>query len=338
MRPFPADKEEAPAPPSPYDPPDDGVADPWFLPGPPEDAGDPPPRSGLLPLADVGLWAAAEARQVSALAGLAFLAGRLEERLRQAPEGALHRLALTEAAALAARAGERVSAGRLALWLAMGPAGGADGPALAAAGWAARRLASGPAPDAGGWATGLPAFLGRHAPGAQDIADLPGTATLHPFTRAAMAFHLWRMLAGREAAMIEAGVIAARVMAGAGAGMVFLPLAEGNGLTGGGHPADRLARWLDGAEVALRAALARLEQLAQWQARAGQALADLSGRTPPRLIAQLAAWPVLSAPLAQAQTGASRAAIQRNLDLMQQRGLIREVTGQGRFRFWTARL
>jgi DNA-binding IclR family transcriptional regulator len=47
---------------------------------------------------------------------------------------------------------------------------------------------------------------------------------------------------------------------------------------------------------------------------------------------------MVSAALAETATGASRAAVQRNLALLQQRGLIREVTGQGRYRLWTARL
>lgn len=42
--------------------------------------------------------------------------------------------------------------------------------------------------------------------------------------------------------------------------------------------------------------------------------------------------------MAEAETGASRAAVQRNLDLLVQRGLIREITGQGRYRVWAARL
>jgi Fe2+ or Zn2+ uptake regulation protein len=42
----------------------------------------------------------------------------------------------------------------------------------------------------------------------------------------------------------------------------------------------------------------------------------------------------VSAPMAEALTGASRAAVQRNLAWMEARGLIREVTGQGRFRMW----
>lgn len=35
-------------------------------------------------------------------------------------------------------------------------------------------------------------------------------------------------------------------------------------------------------------------------------------------------------------TGASRAAVQRNLGWLEARGLIREVTGQGRYRMWRA--
>jgi Fe2+ or Zn2+ uptake regulation protein len=47
---------------------------------------------------------------------------------------------------------------------------------------------------------------------------------------------------------------------------------------------------------------------------------------------------MVSAPLAEELSQASRAAVQRNLDLFARRGLIREVTGQGRYRIWTAAL
>jgi hypothetical protein len=42
------------------------------------------------------------------------------------------------------------------------------------------------------------------------------------------------------------------------------------------------------------------------------------------------------APMAEGLTGSSRAAVQRNLAWMEARGLIREVTGQGRYRMWRA--
>lgn len=40
--------------------------------------------------------------------------------------------------------------------------------------------------------------------------------------------------------------------------------------------------------------------------------------------------------MVEALTGASRAAVQRNLAWMQARGLVYEMTGQGRFRMWRA--
>ena len=52
--------------------------------------------------------------------------------------------------------------------------------------------------------------------------------------------------------------------------------------------------------------------------------------------AALTEWPLLSAPMAETLIGVSRAAVQRNLAWMEARGLICEVTGQGRFRIWRA--
>lgn len=63
-------------------------------------------------------------------------------------------------------------------------------------------------------------------------------------------------------------------------------------------------------------------------------MSALSGKTPPALRVVLAEWPLVSVPMAEALTGASRAAVQRNVAWMEVRGLIREVTGQGRFRMW----
>jgi Fe2+ or Zn2+ uptake regulation protein len=47
---------------------------------------------------------------------------------------------------------------------------------------------------------------------------------------------------------------------------------------------------------------------------------------------------MLSAPLVEAKTGASLAAVQRNLDVLAESVLIREVTGQGRYRVWAAQV
>lgn len=45
---------------------------------------------------------------------------------------------------------------------------------------------------------------------------------------------------------------------------------------------------------------------------------------------------LLRGTISNIETGASRAAVQRNLAWMEARGLIREVTGRGRFRMWRA--
>lgn len=86
------------------------------------------------------------------------------------------------------------------------------------------------------------------------------------------------------------------------------------------------------------AALLHLDWLRDWEDSARAATSDLSGRTPPELIRTLAAWPVVAAALAEKMTCASRAGVQSNLDTSATRGLIREITGQGRYRVWAARI
>jgi hypothetical protein len=79
-----------------------------------------------------------------------------------------------------------------------------------------------------------------------------------------------------------------------------------------------------------------LDDIEAWSARAETEMAPLTGKTPPALRKVLTEWPLVSAPMAEALTGASRAAVQRNLDWMEEQGLVREMTGQGRYRMWRA--
>lgn len=323
----------------------------WFLPGEDEEeAADflaprraPPPK-----LFDPGDWRAAQATLAADLADLAVHFGALDERLRAGPDEWVQRLALLEVADLGWWAGDRISAERLALWtgLRLG-ATGDDTQALARAGWAVRRLSGGPAPADGGWQAGLAEFLGRSTAEGDavpdtvaDLAEVMQAADgLHPAVASAMMFHAWMALGQGPSTSLEAAVLAARHGAGMARGSaVFLPLAlSGPGaLRGTGSPEQKLAAWLRGSAQAVVAALLHLERIAAWRDRAAEATADLSGRTPPALIGVLTAWPIVTAPLAEARSGASRAAVQRNLDLFTRRGLIREVTGQGRYRVWTA--
>lgn len=323
----------------------------WFLPGPVEDEPDdlpPGPRREPGETSVVSDWIKAEAACAASLARMAGRLGALDDRLRRGPEGWRHRLALIEAADLSWFVGDRVGPDRLALWMSLRLSGVQDDTnALARLGWAVRRLTGGPGPE-----DDLSGFLDRRDPvtiteGAETFADrasawlevMRAARALHPITRACMGFHLWG-LAGlvQSGDRMEAAVTAGRIAASEGRGAVFAPLAMGGagGLRAGGAPAERLFRWLDGMETACLTAIRQLDEIEAWSARAKAATAALSGKTPPNLCRALMEWPMISAPMAEQLTGSSRAAVQRNLAWMEARGLILEVTGQGRFRMWRA--
>ncbi|MGY6409629.1 MAG: hypothetical protein ACXIUV_01185 [Alkalilacustris sp.] len=323
----------------------------WFLPGPMEEEPEdlpPRPRAEAREAAVLDAWRKAEAGHAARLAHVAGRIGALDDRLARGPEGWRHRLALIEAADLSWFMGDRIGADRLALWVSLRLCGVQDDTTtLARVGWAVRRLTGGPGPE-----VDLSAFLDRRDPEtvpeeAEPFAERAGgwlelmgqAADLHPITRACAGFHLWSLAGlGQHGDRMEAAVTAARIATGEGRGAVFAPLAMGGagGLRAGGPPAGRLTSWLDGMETACLTAMRTLDAIEAWSARAQAAMTTLSGRTPLALRAVLAEWPLVSAPMAQTMTGASRAAVQRNLAWMEARGLIREVTGQGRYRMWRA--
>ncbi len=321
----------------------------WFLPGPMEEEPDylpPGPRAEPREAEVLDDWRKAEAGNAARLARVAGRVGALDDRLKRGLEGWRHRLALIEAADLSWFVGDRIGPDRLALWISMRISGLQDDTAaLARVGWAVRRLTSGPLPE-----VDLSAFLDRRDPEkmadeAEPFADRAGgwldlmarAADLHSITRACMGFHLWSLAGlGQHGNRMEAAVTAARIAVSEGKGAVFAPLAMGGagGLRAGGPAADRLARWLDGMETACLTAMRHLDDVAAWSARAEAEMTLLSGKTPRALRSVLTEWPLLSAPMAEALTGASRAAVQRNLAWMEARGLVREMTGQGRYRMW----
>lgn len=323
----------------------------WFVPGPTEEGPDylpPGPRTQPKENDLCGDWQRAEASCAARLARVAGRLGALDDRLRRGPEGWRHRLALIEAAELSWFVGDRIGQDRLALWISMHLSGvQEDMSALARIGWAVRRLAGGPGPE-----DDLAAFLDRRDPESisddeEPFADRAGAwldlmtraAELHPVTRACMGFHLWRLAGlGQHSDQLEAAVTAGRVAAQEGRGAIFAPLAVGGagGLRVGGSPRDRLAGWLAGMEEACLTAMRHLDDIEAWSRKAETRMSALSGKTPPALRRILAEWPLVSAPMAEALTGASRAAVQRNLAWMEAHGLIREVTGAGRFRMWRA--
>lgn len=330
---------------------DEGVSedDLWFLPGPPEEEPDdlpPGPRAEPPETSVIDEWAKAEGVHAARLARVAGRLGALDDRLLRGPEGWRHRLALIEAADLSWIAGDRVSSDRLVLWVSMRLSGAQDDPnALARAGWAVRRLTGGLGPK-----VDLAAFLDRRDPeNIDDTAErfegraggwlgvMEASADLHPITRACMGFHLWNLAGlGQHNDQLEAAVAASRIAASDGSGAVFAPLVMGGAgsLRISGLPPERLARWLDGMNSAVLTAMRTLDDIEAWTGRAETVMAHLSGRTPVALRKIFTEWPLVSAPMAQRISNASRAAVQRNLAWMEMHDLICEVTGQGRYRMW----
>ena len=326
---------------------DGGVsAEPWFLPEPARDALTLPsaPRSDPGKLIDRGGWDAAQAALAGDLARLALLYGALEERLRAGAPGLRHRLALREAAELSWSVGDRISAERLGLWEALRLSGVQDdAQGLVRASWAMRRLVGGAGPWPG---AAMAAFMGRQglSDDIQDLDDFSGTLSdLHPVTQAAALAQRWQMLGhSGPTRMIEAAVLTGRIAAGMGRGGAdqgFVPQATaGRMMSQGSSPQDTLESWISGANHATLGALIYLDRVSAWHIRAAQALADLQGRTPGLLLDVLTEWPMVSAPMAEQTIGANKATVLRNLAIMQARGLVREVTGQGRYRVWTAQV
>jgi hypothetical protein len=233
---------------------------------------------------------------------------------------------------------------------------------LARAAWAARRLAR------GRWTLASPAAVARFegrtprddARERDDIgaewgafarvrgeawiaaaegwaAEVRGLRAAHRFTQACVAERAWRLSGLSDVtAVVEPAVAAMRIAGRAGrGGASFAPLARRR-TPGSERPVERLRGFYADLAAGSVEALVMLEWMQAWRSRADDAIADLSGRTPRRLVALLAARVAVSAQDAAEAGAVSVSAAQRNLALLTERGVAREITGQGRFRMWAA--
>jgi len=331
----------------------------WFLPGPPIDEAptDPPWRlAERHAIFEAKEWRRAEAAQGRGLARAAAAFARLDAR---ASKGFAKRLAYSEASALLWAQGDWMPPDRMALYGLLRESAVKDARVLSRADWAVRRMVGRGMPE------DLAGFLGRHRVefdgfagegwraearptfdvrmrgdifdgAAQDWQAARGALLdCHAITQAAALFAAWRafgLSAPNDA--LEAGVAAGKIGGVEGRNLRFLPVATGGAVGQGGAVADRLSRWYSAVENACLKAEMALEKLAAWQGRAEAATKGLSGKTPPLLIAALLETPVLTAAMVAAATGADKATARRNLNAFAKLGLIREITGQGRYRVW----
>jgi hypothetical protein len=314
-------------------------------------------------LADSAAWRQAQAALAVPLAEAAGALGRLDATLAaldgEAATGAATRLALAETEAMLWAGGivlPREEIGRDAL----DARAASDPEAMRLARWALRRLGG------QGALTDLPGFLGLHRgagalagsePGAVSgtaarlrgpdfergaagyLSRLDAAAELHPLVRGALAGLLWRQaeLSPPER-VIEQAVYTARMMAQGCERLPFVPLgAAGRRVwTAGGPVAERLAGHLAAVASGARAGREEIRRLEAWAAEARCATAGIRGQNAGRVIAILAARPLVSAEDVATGAAISRMTAERMLNRMTAMGVIREITGAARFRLWRA--
>lgn len=333
----------------------------WFKPLPDSDAhetdDDSSPGAEVAQGLDPQSWLEAERAQYQNLLRAAEATARFSEKLAHAPVGSADRLAVLTVTHVLKSEGIWLGPERVALYRALRLATDQTVRDLTRANWGWRRLMQPVDP-----LRDLRAFLGRSA--VQDASSVPGDdrpvgAELdaivrvwthqvslldecHPLTRAAYAFMLWRFAALTPVDdVLEPTVAALRIGAGQGGG--FLPLTSGDRLdartvsAGPEMAGIRLSAFYAAIEQGALGASIEIDRLAHWKRQADRTVADLSGRTPPLLIGLFLEHPIVSAELTSDALKCSKAAARRNLATLAERGLIREITGHMRFRYWTIR-
>lgn len=304
---------------------------------------------------DAGDWISAQAGLAGELARAAFALGRLDGAVSaldpEARAGANRRLALIDVEAMLWAQGTPLRREDIGRDL-MEARAGADLEAMRLARWGIRRL------EGQGDPRDMRGFLGLHRAEVSGLDDLLATrptgqdfdaatgefrelagqvAELAPLVRASALRVLWR-LCGLSApeVLAEPGVWTARDMAEGCEALRFVPLGRhGRAVwVDAGTPAERMARHLAAVTAGITDARHELARVADWQARAMQAMARVKGDNAARVIRALAAHPLLSAAMLEESAGISRDTAERMLARMKAMGLAREITGGRRFRLW----
>ncbi|MFD1798027.1 helix-turn-helix domain-containing protein [Paracoccus aurantiacus] len=325
------------------------VDDPSFL---------PLPRADRRLLLDPAAWRAAERDCAVELAQAAMAIGRLDGLLAGLDEtlrrGLITRLALMEVEAMLWAAGTPIGQDVLIRDLADAPAS-VDLEALSLARWAIGRL------QGRGRVDDLRDFLTLHraaqGPGRGD-SDLlrktgddfdheaegfaMGLAALdgcHATTCAAYGQRLWRLTdLSPDWHQLEGMCWAARAMADSAGPLAMVPMGQAGRRVWntGGDPVGFLADWCAAVVAGCEAGFHLIRRLTAWVARAEPATDRMKGRAAARAVAVLTAHPVVSTLLIEREAAVSRDTAERLLLRLQELGLVREITGGRRYRFWCA--
>lgn len=302
-------------------------------------------------------WQGAEADLAGVLADAAMSAGRLDSMLAEMPDearaGASRRLALIEVETMLWAQGTPLRREAIGRDL-MEARADADLDAMHLARWALRRL------EGQSQIKDLRGFLGLHRsdnPALQDtLAQRPAglafdesaegfaqgqamAERLHPLSRGPFHRMLWRLSdLSPTGDLVEAAVWSGRAMAIRSEALSFVPLGRHGRQVWGdtGTPPERLHRHLLAVTEGCAEARLHLRRVAEWAAEAVKRTEAIKGKNPARVIAALAAQPLMSTAMVEQATGTSRDTAERLLARMHQMGLVREMTGTRRFRLWAA--
>ncbi|MFV0384393.1 hypothetical protein [Paracoccus sp. (in: a-proteobacteria)] len=317
----------------------------------------PLPRADRRDLIRPAEWRAAEAGLASTLAGAALAVGRLDAMLAgmddRARQGATRRLALIEVETMLWAQGTPLRREEIGRDL-MEARADADLDAMQLARWALRRL------EGQGSLDDLRNFLGLHRSDSPALGDalalrpaghdfdsaaegfaqgLHLSRGLHPLSCGPFARMVWRLSdLSPVDDLVEAATWAARHMARCCEALRFVPMGRhGRQVwTDTGDPATRLERHLTALSEGSAEARLHLVRVGEWAADALRRTAPIKGSNPARVIAALAAQPLMTTAMVEEATGASRDTAERLLARMYDMGLVRELTGTRRFRLWAA--
>ncbi|WP_127115148.1 hypothetical protein [Shimia sediminis] len=351
-----------------YDPEPAPEEDLRFLPATPEDMAPtdmPWPVAARETSLDARVWQAAEKECYRNLLRAVQAVIRFGERMRLFPPDVAERFAIESVSAVLRTEGTWLSSEQIALYRTLRIASDDSAQDLSRASWAVRRLCAGDymGSGAGGPLSGLHDFLGRtsvqspqrvsgaeRAVGDELIAlsdhwvfGLDAVSDCHPLTQAAYGFASWRAEGITPYEELLEPTTAA-LLIGASGLAPFLPMAPGHRLdrhslrAGSTGAEERLSVFYGAIEAGALGAVLELDRLERWRQRATEAIRDLSGRTPPRMVAALMKASVVSADWLAEEVGCTAVSVRRNLKTFTERGLVREVTGQDRYRFWTVAL
>ncbi|QFU00012.1 hypothetical protein FIU85_22005 (plasmid) [Roseovarius sp. THAF8] len=339
-------------PPSIYDGDDPDQQNLWFLPPGPEDDVDPESKKSFIFYHND--WREAERNLSGSLADATYMSGCLDERIRLNP--AMHdRIARIEAVELAWLAGYRLGHDALHKHLVLADyQHERDQEAVVETRWAHSRYMSPlhPLND------DIRDVLGRHAveegtdeelirqTGGRTFDDLyeewkeyiEDAEGLHRFTLGALAFFSWQSIqVSGDSDFMEAAVVSQKLCAPRGrrGGLGFVPLALGGhgAFMRAGTIEQRLATWYRLVENACHRALLNLNAVELFKQKSEEV--EFKQTATYQCISKaFVDYPILNIETLLKTSGTGKDAALKYIDLLEEAGLIAEITGQKRYRFW----